>query len=89
MLFDARLVRCMQFTNNPQDDTDIDEIKHWGEKNVYHERAYVSSTFKLRLASAVSLTLQVRHSSSNTVADWSDAAGPSLTTTAGKGVGVS
>lgn len=47
------------------------------------------TTFKLKLASAVSLTLQVRHSSSNTAADWSDVAGPSLKTTAGRGVGVS
>lgn len=49
----------------------------------------MNCAFKLKLASAVSLTLQVRHSSSNTVADWSDAAGPSLKTTAGRGAGVS
>ena len=49
----------------------------------------MNCTFKLKLASAASLTLQVRHSSSNTVADWSGAAGPSLKTTAGTGAGVS
>lgn len=49
----------------------------------------MNCTFKLKLASAVSLTLQVRHSSSNTAADWSDAAGPSLETTAGRGAGAS
>lgn len=76
----TRLICCMQFANNPQDHSH-------SQRNVYS--AHMNSTFKLKLASAVSLTLQVRHSSSNTVADWSNAAGPSLKTTAGRWAGVS
>lgn len=74
----------MQFTNNPQGD--VTEMRSSFERRSEHS-CTVHSNFKL--ASAVSLTLQVRHSSSNTVADWSGAAGPSLKKTADRGAGVS
>lgn len=67
---------------------DLDEIT-LSEKKAKCQRAHMNCTFKLKLASAASLTLQVQHSSSNTAADWSDAAGPSPKTTAGRGAGVS
>lgn len=66
---------CMPSADHPQDD--------------FLRRVNMKRAFKVKLDSAGSLTLQGRHSNSNTVADWSDAADPSLTTTAGKGAGVS
>ena len=61
-------------------------------KNVSREKKREPTWIRcvqLKLASAASLTLQVRHSSSNTAADWSGAAGPSPETTAGTGGGAS
>jgi len=49
----------------------------------------MNCTDRLKQATAELLTLQVRHSSSNTAADLSDAAGPSLRMTAGREAGVS
>lgn len=69
-------MHCVRFINNPQYAFEISEFKLCGRmKKVYEHTQSVQSN--LKLASAVSLTLQVRHSSSNTAADWSGAVGPS------------